>query len=173
MNISRGKIYGIQSLIGGVQYIGSTCQTLELRMRQHVSSYRKYLIHGGYTTKSHLVLCFPDAEIKLIENCSVESVFELRAVEGQYITNGTAEGLICVNKNKPTNIETGNSKEYYKEYYIANKPVIQEANWNYYHSKTKKKKGTCHVCDKTMTAVGLVGHKKKSWSHQINMMLSI
>ena len=164
-NFNQGKIYTIISVIGHVQYIGSTCKRLSMRMSQHLSSYKKYLNDGGPNMTSYKVLAFSDATISLLEAVSVETGCELRALEGQYIRR-----MDCVNKNIPTNFSTYDMKDYGRRYYNANKKKMNQTSKAYYHRNGIVR---CNLCMRSMSQRRLALHNKTSWRHQINLINSI
>lgn len=104
----NGKIYKIESLIGGCVYYGSTTMKyLSTRLASHKQSTIR-----GYKITSHKVLQYPDAKIILIELYPCNDINELIARECYYIKNNE-----CVNKQIP-----GRTK---KEYYNDNKEKIK------------------------------------------------
>ena len=109
VNYQNGKIYKIESLIGGCVYVGSTCQKLSMRMAKHRQKYRQ---QKQYYT-SYEVLKYSDAKILLILNHACNSKEELEAKEAEYIKQ-----LDCVNKYIPQRTE--------KQYREDNKELIAE-----------------------------------------------
>ena len=90
---SQAKIYKIVCNKTGLIYIGSTCDTLEMRLKQHEYDCKRYL--DKKTNKfisSIFVIYNNDYKMELIENYPCEHKNELHAKENHYITN-----LECVN----------------------------------------------------------------------------
>ena len=113
-NYQEGKIYSITG--GGKIYIGSTCDTLPIRLRSHLSK---------QDCSSKEVLRYADTEINLLENYPCNSKQELRERERVYF-----DLTDCVNVNKPflTEIERINR---YKNYYAVNREQINEKHKAY------------------------------------------
>lgn len=83
-----GKIYKIVCNITGEIYIGSTIQTLALRLATHK--------HYNNTCTSKQIIERGDYSIELIENYPCNNRDELHARERYYI-----DTLTCINNNKP------------------------------------------------------------------------
>jgi hypothetical protein len=88
---SQGKIYSIYCLNTGKRYIGSTCCSLEERLRQHKAQYNCWKKKGVGCT-SFIIIEQNNYRIELIEEYSCTSLTELQARERHYIQ--TSE---CVN----------------------------------------------------------------------------
>jgi GIY-YIG catalytic domain len=91
-----GKIYIIKSDKGGIRYIGSTCQPLELRMAQHRAAAKSWKHGVGNYVSSFDVLEYPDAKMWLVEKHPCETKKELLKREGYYVSK-----IRCVNKVMP------------------------------------------------------------------------
>lgn len=136
VNYQNGKIYKIESLIGGCIYVGSTCQKLSMRMAQHRQKYRQ---QKQYYT-SYEVLKYSDAKILLILNHTCNSKEELEAKEAEYIKQ-----LDCVNKYIPGRTIkqwTEDNKEtitkYQKKWRSENKEYAKEYNKKYRETNEDK-----------------------------------
>ena len=119
VNYLFGKIYKI---VGNENvYIGSTCQSLDIRLRQHNYNYKCWL-NGKKVSilTSHKCVVDPNHFIELLELCQCSSKVELHNCERKWI-----EQLDCVNKNIPAKTQT--PAEYYKE----NKVKIKEKQNEY------------------------------------------
>ena len=127
-NYQNSRLYQVVSASNpGINYKGSTTQSLASRMAQHRSDYKNYLQgNGGKYLSSFEVMKFPDAKIELIEYYPCNTGEELHAREGQLV-----RATECVNKNIPGR----NVQEWYqdnkdavlareKAYYEANKDVL-------------------------------------------------
>jgi len=129
VNYSNGKIYKIINDENDDIYIGSTCNTLSVRMSQHKTNFIRYLnnLKQNYIT-SFKLLEIPSAKIILIENYPCNTKEELTAREAYYIRE-----LNCVNRYIPLrtdaeyrldNLEAITEKK--KKYYEANKEYLLE-----------------------------------------------
>lgn len=108
---SKGKIYKIWSPSTGLTYIGSTCQTLAVRLAGHV--YRKKYYDAGkkaFLTSFKVLEC-DDYRIDLIEEYPCENKMQLNKREGEVIL-----ATECVNK-----VVAGRTLKQYRE---ANKDRI-------------------------------------------------
>ena len=171
----KGKIYAIKSNETEDVYIGSTCTTLNKRMRSHKSEYKKKLKDGKLgSTTSYKILKYADAYIELIEDCSCETKRELLDREGEVIRNTPN----CVN----TQIQgrtmaqyridnTEKLKQQSKEYREKNKDMLKQKYNDWYKSdkgkaylqKRKVKinvKVKCPNCDKEISKSNLARHQK-------------
>jgi hypothetical protein len=90
---SQGKIYKIVCNKTGLVYIGSTCKTLDERLKQHVYDAKRYIDKKSNKFVSSIyVIISNDYKMELIENYSCNHKKELETKEYYYITN-----LECVN----------------------------------------------------------------------------
>jgi hypothetical protein len=91
---SQGKIYKIVCNKTGLIYIGSTCKTLNERLKEHVYDAKRYLDKKSNKFISSIyVIINNDYKIELIDNYPCNHKKELETKEYYYITN--LEG--CVN----------------------------------------------------------------------------
>jgi hypothetical protein len=91
---SQGKIYKIVCNKTGLVYIGSTCKTLDERLKQHEYDAKRYLDKKSNKFVSSIyIIISNDYKMELIENYSCNHKKELETKEYYYITN--LEG--CVN----------------------------------------------------------------------------
>ena len=135
-----GNIYIIRSKQTDKVYIGSTFNTLSIRLSGHKCS---------KTCTSREILKYSDAEIELLECYECEDDEQLELREAYYIREYKKNNL-CVNKQIPgrtiaeykkENKETiaeyyqenkEKRKEYQKEHYEENKKAISEKKKEYY-----------------------------------------
>ena len=128
-NYKNSKIYQLWSPSNlDLVYIGSTTQTLSLRMGQHRSKYKQYL-NGTYNyVSSFKVLECPDARIELIEEVKCESRAELHKIEGKYIRERDCVNKVIAGRTmkeyRRTHKEQRN--EYGRQYYRTHKEKIKE-----------------------------------------------
>lgn len=94
-NYSYGKIYKLTSSNSELCYIGSTTQSLEDRLKNHLSSYNSYK-NGkkSYMSSYDIIGCGGKIGIVLLEKYSCKSKKELLEIEGKYISE---YGSKCVN----------------------------------------------------------------------------
>ena len=129
---SYGKIYKIWTDNSDDVYIGSTIQTVSMRMVKHRSRYKYFLKTGkGYCT-SYILLEQGAIHYKLIEKYPCENKQQLCKREGYW-----QKKITCVNKEI-----AGRTK---KEYYQDNKLKISKKNKKY-HQKNKLKRNEKHIC---------------------------
>lgn len=133
---SKGKIYRLVCNVTGLQYIGSTIQTLAQRKTKHVSDYKREKKYCG----SFKVIESKDYDIILIENWSCKNKEELHARERYWIENTTNTNLYVPRRTK---------KEYYmerkeellykmKQYYNDNKEDIRTYKIRYREENKEK-----------------------------------
>jgi hypothetical protein len=120
VNYQNGKIYKIESLIGGCIYVGSTCQKLSSRMAGHRRDSKK-----RKDCSSLEVFKYPDVKILLILNYPCNSKEELLSKEAEYIRQ-----LDCVNKRIPGRTV--------KKYYEDNKEIILKKHKEYRDNNKEK-----------------------------------
>jgi hypothetical protein len=124
----KGFIYVIRSKQTTDVYYGSTKQILDMRLSDHQSNYRRYLIGKYHYVTSYEIIQHDDAIIELVETIDYEDKKELHKRERYYIQNHE-----CVNKQIPGRTV----KEHYednkehkleklKEYYKKNRDKISE-----------------------------------------------
>jgi len=113
----------------GAVYVGSTCKTIEERLQQHISNYRKYL-NGHYNfVNSYIVLEKKNYTVQLIDTVLCTDKKHRDTLERLHILNEE-----CVNRNQPGR----DAKQYYqdnkekiKEYQQDNKEKIKEQKKQY------------------------------------------
>lgn len=99
-NYQKSKIYCIRSHQCKYLYIGSTTQSLALRMAGHRAGYKKYLSNNKNFLASFHILKYPDAYIELVEKYPCEDRDELLKHEGEHIR----ETENCININIAGNV---------------------------------------------------------------------
>lgn len=163
-NFQNGKVYTIRSHQTEELYIGSTCQTLPERFRDHKRDFRRYQNGKGRYVTSFKILAYGDAYYELYENCPCNDKNELTRREGEII-RATPN---CVNKHIPgrtdkewrqANAET--IKDYKKEYYQNNTETYKAKNKQYRQANADKikQKHDC-PCGGKYTTSGKSTHLK-------------
>ena len=132
----NGKIYKIVDVGYSKQYIGSTTESLSMRMARRRSDYKRKNEGKKVPIVSSLLLFdefgVENCKIELIEYCKVDTKDELVRCEGDYIKNSD-----CVNKQV-----AGRTKE---EYRIENRQYLSMKSKEYGQIEY-----TCDVCNKTL-----------------------
>jgi hypothetical protein len=171
-NYQNGKIYSIRSHQTDEIYIGSTTQSLSVRMAEHRRNYKKYLNGKNNYFTSFKILEFDDAYIELIEEFPCVSKMHLEKREGEVIRKMEN----CVNRRiagrtrkeyKQDNKEHFKeyAKQYNKQYYEANKEQIKEHQKQYYEANKEQinehrgVKITCE-CGSTFTRAQKLRHER-------------
>jgi hypothetical protein len=131
------KIYALSSPHTNLLYIGSTCLSLPLRLRNHQQLYKQY-IKGSTNSKCSAFklfdLGFEDVRIETIDDC--EDICCKKALlkkERFWITQNN-----CVNKNMPGRGAKESSKAHYENhkeekriYYLDNREKRLQYSKNY------------------------------------------
>ena len=133
-----GIIYEIVDLTMGERYIGSTTQTKERRLNEHISSYKRFK-NGKY----HFVTSFIIIEKNNYEMNVLEETEYLLEREGYFIRT-----LECVNKVIPTRTRI--------EYRQDNKDKIDK-----YQKEKRKEKFTC-ICGSILRKSDKARHEKST-----------
>ena len=124
----NSKIYQITDIGYNKCYIGSTTESLSMRMARHRSDYKKFLNSGQKFISSFDLFNeygVENCKIELIEYFKCDSLQELRKREGQVIKNTE-----CVNK-----WVAGRTQKEYRE---DNKDKIKEQDKNRYENNKNK-----------------------------------
>ena len=135
---SKGKIYKIVCNESGEVYIGSTVQTLKLRLCHHN--------YGNKDCSSRQIINRDDYQIILIQDYPCDSHLELRMREQYYM-----DKIPNINKHRAYTTEEQlaiHNKEYYKEYRSLNKEKLT-SRMKEYRSLNKEKRA---IYDKKMRA---------------------
>jgi hypothetical protein len=146
-NYRNGKIYLIFCLLTGEIYIGSTTQSLALRIGQHVQCNKQWKKGKGCRLTSFVIIDRGVYRIELIESFPCDSKEELHAREGHHIRN-----MDCVNKNTPGRTQEmiktyqdeyrenhkEQNKEYKKKYREDNKEKLNATDRKYYNENKQK-----------------------------------
>ena len=90
----KGIIYKLVQEGTGLQYIGSTCQPLEKRYKQHIN----HCMTTGVS--SHKLLDKP-CKMEVMEEVDVESMAHLRVIEGNYQRNNPCVNERIITKTYP------------------------------------------------------------------------
>ena len=167
-NYQNGQIYKIISNhLPDTCYIGSTTQSLAMRMTGHRRDYKKHLTGAlKHMITSSKICCYPDAKIYLIEDYPCNNKKELERREGEimkeYMKNDDLEDVV-------NRVIVGRTKrEYYvdnkekkKQYHIDNKEKRNERSKQYYidNREKLKQKITCE-CGCLVTKVNISTHRK-------------
>ena len=170
---SKGKIYKILNTIDDEIYVGSTIETLSMRMAKHRS---KVNVKPHYKLYEHMnKLGVDNFYIELIENFPCNDIYELRAREGHFIREiATLNKLIAGRTKKEYDEEHKEQiKQYYeehkehiqdkqKEYYEKHKEHIQDKQKDYYekHKEHINEKITCHICGASISRMNISAHQK-------------
>ena len=184
---ASGKVYAIKSDSAGLCYVGSTIQSLEYRLQNHISKFTYCLL----APSSRLVVCHPDAYIELLEAFPCSSKAELLEREKFYI-----KSTECVNIYKNLSRTPQEMRETAKLYRQQNKEKIAQYNKEYgeqhkeaikaqrkakghiitadeairkkeWHQQNKerinairKERVNCDICGAELSRAGLTRHKK-------------
>ena len=98
IDFNNGKIYKIVDNKSNMIYIGSTCKTLEQRLKSHISNYKKYKAGKYNYVTVFKTLENNDYKIELIKNYSCNSKNDLEREEGKFIKEYRNNKLNVVNK---------------------------------------------------------------------------
>jgi len=122
--MKTGRIYIIRSSCTSDVYIGSTDETLRIRLQKHENDFRSYLNEKQHYMTSYELICQDDYRIELLEEMQFDDKSELVAIEQQYIMADPN----AVNKNLSNNItpEALRMREYWRAYHIANRERLNE-----------------------------------------------
>ena len=119
---SLAKVYKIVCNVTGDIYIGSSCQSLALRLATHK--------HYQNSCRSRIIIDRGNYDMILIEECPCQNKDQLHARERYHIDNS-----ICINKKKPlTESERENyrnnynkdHKEYFKKWRVDHPNYMKE-----------------------------------------------
>jgi hypothetical protein len=171
VDYKNGKVYKITSTETEDVYIGSTCATLNTRLINHRSAFKKFNHKVG---SARNILKYADATIELIENCPCDNKRELFAREG-VITKNTPH---CVNIQiqgrtmAEYRIDNADKiKQQSVEYREKNKDSLQAKYKVWYNGEGGKTyreqrkakinvKVPCTVCNKDYSKANLTRHMK-------------
>lgn len=118
----NGKIYVIRCTDSDDEYIGSTVQSLSVRMAGHRRDYKS----KPNACASSILIGRGTAYIELVEDFPCDNVEQLRKREGEIIRSRN-----CVNKRV-----AGRSKD---EYYQENRDILLEKVKQYYQENKEEK----------------------------------
>ncbi len=122
-NYQNSKIYKITDNTSNAVYIGSTCKTLEQRLKQHIANNKSYKA-GKY---SNFVTVFKildnnDYKIELVESYPCATKQDLNIREGNIIKQYRTNKLNIVNRN----VAGQTNKQSCAQYYKNNKNELNE-----------------------------------------------
>ena len=122
-NYQNAKLYKILNSIDDEIYVGSTVNTLSLRMAHHRANAKR---HSQCKLHKHMnELDVNNFYIELIENFPCNDVYELRAREGHFIRE---IGTLNKNATSRTPLEY---LEYKKQYWVTHKEKYNEEKRKY------------------------------------------
>jgi hypothetical protein len=123
-NYQNSKIYKIVDNTSDMIYIGSTCKTLDQRLKSHELDYKKYN-NGKYNfVTSFKILGNNDYKIELLENYPCATRQDLNIREGQIIKQYRTNKLKIVNRN----VAGQTDKESKAQYRQNNKDKLNAKN---------------------------------------------
>jgi hypothetical protein len=149
---SNGKIYKLIDNTNDNCYIGSTCLSLEHRLRQHIYDYKRYTNGNHYYVTSFDILENQDYKIILLEDAKVTNKHELEEREKYHILNEPR----AVNKRKFMNIS--------RDELLEIKRVRSKEYYNTVYREKKRRKINCQCGGKC--TFGDISKHKKSIRHQ-------
>jgi hypothetical protein len=157
---SKGKIYKIISNETDDVYIGSTIQSLSVRLSGHRRDYKRYLGGTCAYMSSFDILKYNDAKIILIEECPCNSREQLLKIEQYKIDN-----MDCINKRRA--YRTNEQRiEAVKQYQLNNLDKVREVNklstakWRKNNRDKINSKIECDICNKYISSTNIKRHKK-------------
>jgi len=147
-NFENAKIYALTSPSTDYIYIGSTCSSLPVRLRNHKELYKQHLKGNPIKISAFKLLELGDVDIIMLEDCKdVCCKKELLKRERYWIEN-----KLCVNKNIPSRTMKESQKAYYEKYidkfkqhYIENRDKYKQL---YIENREKKKQYYLDNCEK-------------------------
>ena len=98
MNYQNSKIYKITDNTTDMIYIGSTCKTLDRRLKQHEAQFKAFKAGKYHFITSFKILDNNDYKIELVENYPCATKQDLNIREGNIIKQLRNEKLNIVNK---------------------------------------------------------------------------
>ena len=136
----NGKIYKIVDIGYNKCYIGSTTESLSMRMTRHRQTYKQFLRGGkGSHIRSYDLFNeygIENCKIELIEYYKCDTLQELRKREGEHIKNTECINKLVAGRTRKEYYE--DNKDKIKEYRDINKDKTREYN-NEYREKNKDK----------------------------------
>ena len=146
---SNGKIYTIRSHLVDDIYIGSTCQSLSMRIGGHRREYKRYQ-HGKCNyVSSFKIVKYEDCYIELLEEFKCDNKQQLEKREGELIRANA-----CVNK-----FIAGRTQA---EYYQDNREALKQ--YREVNRERSNEKFNCE-CGGKYTRCGK-SHHMKTKKHQ-------
>jgi len=154
-------IYGIQCMTTGEMYVGSTVQTLEARIAEHIQRHNcsaiQILDRGNY--KAYEIQRWPCNTRR--EKLTLEGGWQraYKASFGDFLVNKQIEGSF--KRDSPETMQAY-SKQYHQEHKEEEKAYSKQYHQEHKEEKKayRKQPWTCEWCDKTMTTGGKYYHKK-------------
>lgn len=140
VDYTKGKIYQIVSSQTNEVYVGSTCETLSVRMAKHRCACKRYQKGMEEYVSSYELIRYDDARIELLSDFPCERREQLLAEEGKYIKQLGALNR-CVAGRTKKQYYTDNCdkiREQQRQYYAVNNDKILEQRKQYYADNTDK-----------------------------------
>ncbi len=165
----RTIIYGLVCLITKEKYVGSTVQTLDERITDHIRlrdcSAWQILERGNY--KAYVIQHYPCNTLRerLVREGAWQKAYQKsfgeklvnRQIEGSFANESpeARQAYDKANKKQYRNEHKDERQAYDKQYYTEHKEERQV-----YTKQYRKQSWTCEWCNKTMTTGGRYYHKK-------------
>ena len=115
----NAKIYKIVDNTSDLIYIGSTCKTLNQRLKKHESDYKSFKAGKYHFITSFKILENNDYKIELIKLFPCQNKQELNIAEGVEIRQAKINGLNVVNKNIAGQTDKESMAQYCKKNRIS------------------------------------------------------
>ena len=122
----KGFIYAIRSPQTNDVYYGSTKNSLNTRLIEHRSNYKRWMNDDYHYVSSFAIIEYDDAYIELVEEVNFENKKELHAIEGRYIRENICVNKIVVGRTQQEWCKDNKEhcKEYELQYRAKNKDII-------------------------------------------------
>lgn len=147
----HGIVYRLYSKLNKYYYIGSTENSINIRLKKHIQSHKQYIKNKCIQCSSVLILDYEDWNYEILYQGYFTNKYELKKKEDTYInlTNpfcvNIRRAFITPEQKRQYNIQYNrkynkqyynNNKQYYKDYYKNN---IERYKENYQKQKLKQK----------------------------------
>lgn len=169
-----GRIYKLTSPNTDMVYIGSTTETLNRRLNQHIYDWEK----KRKDNSSIYILEKGDYKIELIEEVQVDSIRDLRKLEQEYIDkipNTINKVRAYISEEEKIEYNKTREKKYReknKDKIIKHKQKYREKNKEIINKRNREIKEYCKACDCWVKGSGMIGRHERTPKHIRNFILS-
>ena len=170
-NYQNSKIYKIKDNLSDMIYVGSTCKTLEQRLKQHERNFKAFNAGKSNNVTVFKILVNNDYKIELVESYPCATKQDLNIREGQIIKECKKLFLNIVNRCIAGQTKKESSAQFRKN----NRNLINEKQNQKHNCQCGGKYSQCHksIHEKTKKHCSFINNSKTINIETLNLNITV